>query len=177
MNFLDISLLAIVVLFALRGLSKGFLSEVFALGALVAGTIAASRYYDVVEPHLQVYMSNPTGVKAASYLLTFLAAMILVSLVGKLIKTMLVVPILGGADRIAGGAFGALEGALIGLLILLMIQSFMPKVNFLKESVLAPKAEPALVYLADFTPESMRETLKEGGIVLPESPKEDQPVQ
>lgn len=176
MNFLDIGLLAIIVLFTMRGLFKGFLSEIFALGALVAGVFAASRYYDVVEPHLQVYMSNPTGVKAASYLLTFLAAMILVSLVGKLVKTMLVVPVLGGADRIAGGAFGALEGVLIGLILLLMIQSFMPKADFLKESVLTPKAQPALVYLADFTPESMRETLKEGGIVLPES-SEEQPAE
>lgn len=171
MNFLDIVLLAIAGFFVYRGYRRGLVREVASLAAVTLGTLLASRYHHLLVPHLQVYLTNPTGITAASYLLTFVATLLLVALAARLLKGFINLSLLDPIDKAAGGGLGFVEGGLVCLMLVLMLKAFLPGAEFLRTSRLAAKFEPVLPYLADVAPKTVRETLKQSGIALPVLPE------
>ncbi len=170
MNYLDIVIVAVVVLAATRGLARGFVKEAVSLCALVLATLGAARYHGIVAPHLAVYMDNATTVTAVSYLLTFLAIMALAWLFALFLRNLLKITLLGWLDTLAGGVLGFAEGAILCLILLLLLSAFLPDLDVLRSSRLAPMADPAVKALARMTPDEVRAPLEERGIVLPKTP-------
>lgn len=167
MNYLDIILLAVIGLFLIRGLARGFVKEVFALGSMVVGFLAASNLHQFLDPHLAIYMDNSGAVKALSFVIIF-AAVILVSWgISKLIREFLEVTLLAWVDRGAGAVFGALEGLIICTLLVLGLRYIVPSADVLQQSQLVPLLDPAMALMADLAPDSVRQTLRENGIALP----------
>ncbi|WP_338666515.1 CvpA family protein [Pseudodesulfovibrio methanolicus] len=140
MNFLDIILICIVALFVLRGFFRGLVQEVLSLIAVVLAIFLASRFDDVLAPHLKLYISSDITVSALSYSLIFIGTLVVVWLVTKLIRSVLEISLLGWIDRTLGGVFGLLEGVLICLVGLMFLQTFAPRSDILNESYLAPRA-------------------------------------
>lgn len=167
MNFLDILLIIIVAMFLVRGILRGLVKEIVSLASIGLAYFAASRYHDVLLPHLKVYISSETTIRALSYVLIFMGVIVVCWIIAKLIRQFLELALLGWLDRIFGAVFGAAEGVLIGLLVLLLLRSFFPNAQFLQESVISPKADPVIEVLADFTPDTLRDSLKQKGFDLP----------
>ena len=170
MNFLDVIILAILVLAAIRGLSKGFVREGVSLASLSVATLAASRYHGILAPHLAVYMESNASIAALSYLLTFLAVLVGCWLLALFLRNLLKVAVLGWLDHTAGAALGLAEGALASLVLLLFLNTFLPGMEMVRKSRLAPHADPALRALAEMAPDTWRQTLEERGIALPKQP-------
>lgn len=170
MNFLDIALIAVLLLATIRGLSRGFVREAISLSALVLATLAAGRYHALIAPHLAVYMKNSTSIAAVSWLLAFLAVLAGCWLVALFLRNLLKVTLLGWLDHTAGAVLGLAEGGLICLVILLLLNTFLPGMDVVRRSSLAPAADPALRSLAGMAPETWRKTLEERGILLPKQP-------
>lgn len=167
MNYLDIILLAVIGLFLIRGLARGFVKEVFALGSMVIGFYAASNLHQYLDPHLAIYMDNSGAVKALSFVIIF-AAIILVSWgISKLIREFLEVTLLAWVDRGAGAVFGMLEGLIICTLLIMGVRYIAPNADVLHESKLLPLLDPAIELVADMAPDSVRQTLHDNGISLP----------
>ncbi len=171
MNFLDIVLIGIVSLFLLRGFFRGLVQEILSLIAVILAVVLASRYHPLVAPHLKLYFTSEMTVSVLSYVLIFLATIIIFWLLAKFIKSILEISLLGWIDRLAGGVFGIIEGILISLICLMFLQTFAPDSDFLNESYLAPRTQHMVELLSEHAPESMRETLKTKGFNLP-SPQE-----
>lgn len=166
MNFLDIILICAVALFIIRGLFRGLVQEIISLISIVLAIYVASNFHHLLTPHLELYINSKVTVSALSYVLVFFGILVICWLIAKMIRTMLDIALLGWADRIAGGVFGCVEGVLIGLTILVALQSFAPESDGLKESKIAPRAQHLVAKIGEWAPESMREMLRSSGFKL-----------
>ncbi len=147
MNSLDIIIIAIIGLVAFRGYHRGLIKEAVSLTS--------------------VYIANQGTVLALSYLIAFIGTLVGLWFLVRFLQDVLKVAMLTVVDKAAGAAFGAVEGLLLGLVLLLLLKAVLPGTSVVRQSVFAQKTDPALVLLANFTPEPIRETLEEGGFALP----------
>jgi Uncharacterized membrane protein, required for colicin V production len=167
MNSLDIIIIAIIGLVAFRGYHRGLIKEAVSLCSVFIGLFVASHLHGIFVPHLRVYIANQGTVQALSYLITFLGTLVALWFLVRFLQNTLKVAMLTVVDKAAGAAFGAVEGLLLSLVVLLLLKAVLPGTAVVKQSVFAQKTDPALVLLANFTPEPIRETLEEGGFALP----------
>lgn len=171
MNFLDIVLLCIAGIFLIRGFFRGLVQEILSLSAVVLAIFLASNYQHLLIPHLELYIKSEMTVGALAYVLIFFGTIIVFWLIAKFIRSILEISLLGWVDRAAGGLFGLIEGVLIGLILLMFLQSFAPESEWLAESYIAPRSQHMLQLVGDLAPQSMRDALKSKGFDLP-SPQE-----
>lgn len=167
MNSLDIIIIAIIGLVAFRGYRRGLIKEAVSLCSIFIGIFVASHLHTIFVPHLKVYIHNQGTVLALSYLITFLGTLIGLWFLVRFLQDVLKVAMLTVVDKITGTVFGAIEGLLLSLVLLLLLKAMLPGTTVVRQSVFAQKTDPALVLLANFTPEPVRETLHQGGFVLP----------
>jgi membrane protein required for colicin V production len=167
MNSLDIIIIAIIGLVAFRGYHRGLIKEAVSLCSIFIGLFVASHLHGIFVPHLQVYITNHGTVQALSYLITFLGTLVALWFLVRFLQNVLKVAMLTIVDKAAGAVFGAVEGLLFSLVVLLLLKAILPGTEVVRQSVFAKKTEPALVLLANFTPEPIRETLEQGGFALP----------
>lgn len=118
MSIFDIVLLFIIASFGLAGLWFGLVHTIISLVGSVVAIYAASRYYSVVSD----WLIGVTGWNANfSRVVVFVLAFILINrlvvlifwLINKVLRLVTGLPVIRLADRLAGAAFGLLEGALI----------------------------------------------------------------
>ena len=167
MNALDIIIIAIICLVAFRGYHRGLIKEAVSLVSVFVGLFVAAHLHTVFVPHLKVYFANQGTVLALSYLLTFLGTLLALWFLVRFLQGVLKLAMLTVVDKAAGAAFGAVEGLLLSLVLLLLLKSMLPGTAAVRQSVFAQKTDPVLVLLANFTPTPIRETLEEGGFSLP----------
>ncbi|MCB2200490.1 CvpA family protein [bacterium] len=122
MTLLDWGLLVVVGFFFVRGFFRGFFVELFSLLALLAGYLVA-RF---AGPPLGLYLSQQTplsrwiaGILAA--VLLFIAANLIIQLVGRFLKGVMKKLQMGGFDRMFGSLFGAGKAAVIFLAIFFLL--------------------------------------------------------
>lgn len=175
MNSLDIIIIAIIGLVAFRGYRRGLIKEAVSLCSIFIGIFVASHLHTIFVPHLKVYIHNQGTVLALSYLITFLGTLIGLWFLVRFLQDVLKVAMLTVVDKITGTVFGAIEGLLLSLVLLLLLKAMLPGTTVVRQSVFAQKTDPALVLLANFTPEPVRETLHQGGFVLPKPAPEPPP--
>lgn len=120
-NVTDIALVAVLILMIVRGLQLGFILIAGHLVSLVAGAIAAA--------YLTQWIGNLAGVSWGTMpwvgivlfllLLGIVAKCIMLAfrMINQLWRIVSIVPFLGPLNRLAGGAVGAVEGAVIILLV------------------------------------------------------------
>lgn len=167
MNFLDIVLICIVGIFLIRGFFRGLVQEVISLGAILLAIFLASNYQHLLIPHLEMYIKSEITVGALAYVVIFFGTILVCWLIAKLIRSVLSLSLLGWVDRAAGTIFGAIEGVLIALILLMFLQSFAPESNWLAESYIAPRSQHMVELVAEYAPKSMRDALKSKGFTLP----------
>lgn len=167
MNFLDIVLICIVAIFLIRGLFRGLVQEILSLTAIVLAIYLSSNFHQVLVPHLKMYINGEATVNGLSYVLIFFGTLFVFWILAKLIRSVLDIALLGWVDRGAGAIFGAIEGTLISLILLMFIQGFAPEAETLKESYLAPRSQHLIELVGNLTPDSMRSVLRSNGIDLP----------
>jgi membrane protein required for colicin V production len=143
MSFVDILIWAVLLVFAVKGFSRGLVREVCSLLGLVAGGWAAFRYAPYLAEAVRPIIHLPHHVAVVlSFVFLFLLIGLLFFLVGHLLTVVFKIMLLGGINRVGGVLFGLMEGAFILCLVLnLGISKPMP--GKLKEYLLrSPTARP-----------------------------------
>ncbi|MBQ5492197.1 MAG: CvpA family protein [Treponema sp.] len=122
-SILDLVFLAIIALFAVVGLVRGFIRELFARGAPVlalwAAMLAFRKVNEYVEPHVQIHILSVI----ISFLLVFIAVYIVLMIVRNIISGVFGGEIFKGLDRLLGFAFGIVEGLAVVALLLIILQA------------------------------------------------------
>jgi membrane protein required for colicin V production len=113
MNLVDVVVLAILALSALAGLSRGLVREVLGLAAWVGAGFVAFRYSPDLLPAAHGYIADTSFAQAATYIVTFVAALTVFSIAASVLGRLARPPGLGGLDRSLGLVFGLARGALI----------------------------------------------------------------
>lgn len=120
-SFLDAIFLVIVLLPAIICSIKGFIKEVFGMGALVLGIWAAALFYKLLTPFLAKYIHIQFLAIALSFLIIFLVVYLVVMIVRAVIGQVFDNDFFKNLDHFLGFVFGALEGLAIVAVILILI--------------------------------------------------------
>lgn len=121
MKTLDIILLIPLIFGAVAGFRKGLLIEIIGIVAFVLAIIAGFKLMEVGITVLSDYISGYTELLPfLSFIIIFLAIILLINMLGKLLKKMIDMTILGGFDKAAGAIVGLVKWA-IGVSILLWL--------------------------------------------------------
>ncbi len=124
MNLLDVVLIVVALAGAVTGWLKGFVGQVGALVAMVAGVVACRCKGDAFAAWLGpiVAPESADGVftVAACNIVLFIVVYIAVIIAAHLLRAIVRMALMGPLDRLAGAAFGVLKwwllaGVLLGL--------------------------------------------------------------
>ncbi len=110
----DIVLLLLLLVGAWRGFTKGLVLSVASLVGLVGGVWAAAHFSHLAADALSKHVSwSVNSMSMAALALTFLAVVVAVHLLAKLLEKLLDIVALGVANKLAGAVFGMAKMALI----------------------------------------------------------------
>ena len=114
MNFVDILIWGVLLLFVVKGFLKGLVKEACSLLGLLAGGWAAFKYYHYLAEIIRPFIHLPQSIALAlSFICIFLVIGLLFYLFGHLLTVVCKIMLLGGINRIGGVLFGLLEGAFL----------------------------------------------------------------
>lgn len=133
MNFIDIILGVLILYGLIKGFINGFFIEVASLIALIAGVFGAIHFSYIAGNYLALRLDwNEDYINLAAFAITFVAILLGVSLIGKLLTKLADLAALGLINKIMGSVFGALKFIVIvgGLLIFISrLQVNLPVLN------------------------------------------------
>ena len=112
MNWLDIVILALIVIPTLIGLKVGIIKAVLSVVGVIVGVILAGRYYVAFAEHL-TFISQPSLAKIAAFAIILIGVMIIAAVLASLIKWAVSAVMLGWVNRIGGAVLGLVLGAIL----------------------------------------------------------------
>ena len=173
MHWLDITLLAIITVFAVVGIWRGFISQVFSVLALVVGLAAGIMFYDRLGRELMErgVVENEPMASVIAFVALVVAFYISVQLIGWLTAKLTGALQLGLLNRLAGGALGAVFGAMTALMLVSALGFFYSRNNpMFKDSVVLPYLDEGSRAAKALVPEDLgasvekaREMIREEG--------------
>lgn len=169
MNYIDIILATLLIWGLVRGFGKGLFSSLASLVALVVGLYVAVHFSDMVGSYFfpDTSEDNHTSIKLASFAITFVLVIILVTLAGKILTKIADFASLGILNKILGAVFGVLKMAFIASAILMLVDAGNRSLNFFKQETLdqsylyEPIRKIAPIVLPKIMRKSDRENVKE----------------
>lgn len=122
MNVIDIVLALLMVFAFYKGFKNGLLIEIASIIALIAGLYCAFHFSDFAAVFISDKLDwNENNINIAAFVLTFLAVLIAVNLLGKLLTKIVQVLLLGMVNKLLGGVFGVLKSLLVlGVLMIFL---------------------------------------------------------
>ena len=134
MSILDLFIIIPIVLGFVFGLFKGLIRELFSLAAIVLGIFGARLFEPQVTKFLLSAFDMQVGVaQAVSYLILFIAIVVLLLVVAKILDKLFSAIALGGLNKFLGALFGALKMALIVSVLLNVFDTLDQQYGFVKE--------------------------------------------
>lgn len=125
MGTLDIILIIPVAWFAWRGFSKGLILSITSLVALFAGIYFSIHFSDWVASWIRTDLNwDGQYVNIASFIITFIAVVVVIQLIGHLFEKVADWAALGVLNRVGGLLLGIVKSALFLGILLFIINSF-----------------------------------------------------
>ena len=130
MNWVDVTLIAALALFGLRGYFRGLFREAMSLAGLGVGIVAAGRYYETAAAFGDSHWNlSPLVLKGGAYIAIFFVVYFLFSAVGWLLHRSEKFLFLQTLNRVGGIAVGVGKGTALAALIVFFAAtaSWMPR--------------------------------------------------
>ena len=116
-GWVDWALLGVLALSAAVGLWRGLVFEVLSLAGWVAAYIAAQAFADTAAPLLPIGAPGSALNQGAAFAIVFVLALIVWALASRLLRMAIHATPLQVVDRVLGGGFGLLRGAVLLLAV------------------------------------------------------------
>jgi len=120
-GWVDWTLLAVLLLSIVVGAVRGFVFEVLSLAGWFVAWFAARAAAPMLAPHLPVGATGSVLNGVAAFLVVFLVVIVVWAILTRLVRGLLHATPLRPVDRLLGGVFGFLRGALALLLLALVV--------------------------------------------------------
>jgi membrane protein required for colicin V production len=124
MNWLDIVIIVVAVLFGIVGLRQGIIKTVFGIAGLIGGIVLAGRYYGGLAALLSP--AGATWANIAAYAIILFATLIVAGVVGSLVAKLVHLVMLGWLDRLVGFILGVIIGGLLCAAVLAIVLKYYP---------------------------------------------------
>jgi membrane protein required for colicin V production len=155
-NWLDWTLAAVFAASVVGAILKGFVRELIALAAVVAGLIVAALGYT----HTAVWFEDLTRSHEVALGLGFLSLFVAVLIIGVLAQILARRLIKAAGllwfDRFLGGVFGVVRGVAVDCILLMVMVAFSIKMEAVQQSLLAPYVVTGARVIALAMPRDLR---------------------
>ncbi|MBR5965554.1 MAG: CvpA family protein [Treponema sp.] len=122
MNVLDYILIAILLIFTIRGFARGMINEIFGIGSLIIPLFLSVLFFQKMG---KIYASSmdPLVANILGFFTVFICSFVLLKIIQALVKTIFSGPILNSLDKTLGLLLGFAEGgALVFLILVAMVE-------------------------------------------------------
>ncbi len=141
---------------ALRGLFRGLLKELFALGAWLLAIVIGLQYNAEVAFLLQNNIANPITRIASAFGILVAITLLFAALINFLLSELIYKSGLGLLNRLLGFGFGFIKGSvLVLILIFLAGLSTIPEDPWWKQSLLIPPFQALAMWLKEYIPSNL----------------------
>lgn len=162
LNWVDYTIIAVLLLSVLISLARGFIREALSLAAWIIAFWVALTFSKNFSVYLTPYLHNPTTSYVTAFIILFIACLLLVASINFVITTMMDKTGISGTDRLLGVVFGFVRGLLfIAILMLAARMTPFPQNNVWKESQLIPRFAPIENCLVQYIPKNIQEELEQ----------------
>jgi membrane protein required for colicin V production len=163
MNWVDYTIIGVIVLSAVISIARGFVREVLSLVAWIGAFWVALSFSHQVAEYATDYIHNPSVREASAFIVLFLVTLLALALVNYLISQLVEKTGLTGTDRMLGMVFGVARGVVVvALLVLLAGLTSLPQEAWWKESMLMEHFVNLAVWVKDFLPDDVAQNFKLG---------------
>ena len=174
-SYLDLGLIAVVLLSALLSMLRGFTREVLAIGSWGAAAAAAYFFHPLALPYVKPYIAKDTIALAVAAGAVFFVTLIVVSLITVKISDMILDSKIGALDRSLGVLFGAGRGFLLCAIAFVFFAFLVPEKSYpvwVQNSKTRAWLEATGNSLQAMLPENLDSSLSK---MLKKPPKGDEP--
>jgi len=166
MTWVDWVIVFVLATSVIGGLSQGLFRSVFSLCGLIAGLVVAAWNYARIAALVLPLVRIEAIANAIGFLLIAFLVMGIANIIGTVLAKMLRHMGLGCLDRLAGGVFGFLQGALLITIAILVVVAFFPKAHWLADARL-PRYFFGVCHLsAHISPADLAARVHEGLLAL-----------
>ena len=162
MNWVDLLLLFVIAASVLGGLKGGFARVGIGFAASILGIFFGVWCYGIVGAYFVDYVSSRAAANLFGFLVIFLGVVLVGGIVGHLVARFFKWAGLSWFDRLLGGAFGALRGAVVAVALVTVLLAFSPSPppRSVTESKLVPYFASFSNVLAMLTPREVKEAFQ-----------------
>jgi membrane protein required for colicin V production len=128
-SYLDLGLIAVVLVSAFLAMLRGFTREVLAIASWGAAAVAAFYFHPLVVPYIKTYIKadlNENIVRGSAAAAVFFVTLILVSLITIKLSDAILDSRVGALDRSLGFLFGAVRGLLLCVIAFVFFNWLVP---------------------------------------------------
>jgi membrane protein required for colicin V production len=163
MNWLDIAILAIIALFALLGIKRGFIKGTLSFLAIVVGIILGMMFYGFVGILLvkRGLIGNESIASIAGFFIVAFAVYLVIQLLAWLLTTLVGTLHLSLIDRLAGGFLGMMIGVIVIFFLISCMKFFYSEDDPpLKDSVVVPYINVSFEIIRSTIPDDFKNHLQ-----------------
>ncbi len=161
LNYVDYGIVAIMLFSVVVSVMRGFVRESLSIVSWIVAIWLALKFSKHLAGFLTGYIAQPQLRLAAAFLLLFLIALIIGTLISYIVSTIMMKTGLSGTDRVLGMVFGFARGALlIGLMVMVVHMTDIGKQKAWSDASLVKHFVPIADWLHGFIPEQAKQHLK-----------------
>jgi membrane protein required for colicin V production len=166
MTWVDWAILIVLAAATIGGISQGLLRSICSLCGLIFGLLIAAWNYGRIAALLLPLVRIEAVADAIGFVLIALLVMAIANLLGAVISKTVHKLGLGCLDRLAGAAFGFLQGALLVTLSILVIVAFFPSARWLAEAKLPKLFFGACHVSTHVSPSELGDRVRHGLVMM-----------
>lgn len=157
MNIFDIIIVVVLSFCLIRGFLIGMVRQISSIVGVLAGFLAAIRYYPLLTGYLKEWIDTPGYRDIAAFMILFCIVFIVVILLAWIIHYLMKVSKIGWVDRVLGVIFGAVKAALVVSILLVALTTFLPPgTGVVQQSRLARYLTPISEKIALFVTDKVK---------------------
>lgn len=153
-DILDLIIVITLVLFTLRGVRNGLVGEVAGIFSLLGGFWAARAWSAKLVPYLS-FIQDPSWRIIASSVIIFIAVMLVIGFLARLLKKIISYSFAGWIDKIGGALFGLAKGVLLWALLFIVLVNLFQDAPFLRDSRALPYFRHIIELIQPYLPEGI----------------------
>jgi membrane protein required for colicin V production len=156
MSWVDLIIIAVVVVSALISLVRGFVKESISLASWVLAGFIALRYFTPLSELLEPYIESPTIRTGSGFAILFVCSLIIGAIINFMASQLVTKTGLSGTDKSLGVVFGAARGILIVIILVLLAGlTPMPSESWWKESTMIEYFASMASWIRDILPDDI----------------------